>query len=267
MAVGNRHFCFRKLIYHREKSFEDNPMINVHKQIQIAIRYSDIDGARRMLDEALAKQPDAELYYLASLLADTFEERRAYLEQSLSLNPRHIKADSEFRQLQRRRYFEKRKLKSINRKRLLSLLFCIALLLTVLGFYLKQRYIPPVLPADLAGEWVGSSYSPSPAVGTIRHELNIRQEGGELVGTSSGHNIVGRADAYIRGSYENGYISYETYGGSHSGWDWVCHIAVTLEYKEIDGVPHLIGTYYTLPSEDQEWDCSFQGTIDFVRPD
>jgi hypothetical protein len=237
-------------------------MISIHKQIQIAIRYSDVEGARRLAREALAKQPDAELYYLASLVAEDAEERRECLENALSLNPEHIEAHSELSKMKRKR--EHLKARPMNKRRVLFMLLTLFLLLGLLAFYVRENYSPAVLPAQFAGEWVGTSYSEE--IGTLRHELNIGQEGMQIVGTSSGENLNGHADAYIRGTYENGYLVYETYGGTRIGWNGICHFRVTVEYKELDGQAHLIGSYETLP-ENEEWECSYYGTIDLQRLD
>jgi hypothetical protein len=234
----------------------------IHEQIKTAIRHLDTEAARRLVNEALEKQPNAELYYLASLVASSVEQRQDYLEKALSLDPEHLEAASELSKMQKFPFTERRKSRPLARKKIVSLFVSLVLLLGITAFYIKENYFYTKLPAYLAGEWVGDSYSD--AVGSIHHVITIRQEGGRIVGTSSGETTKGRADVYLSGSYENGYLNYETYGGTFSGWDGVCQFHIILEYREIDDIPYLIGTYETIST--QEGRCSYNGTIEFSRP-
>jgi hypothetical protein len=245
------------------KKTEDDTMPSIHEEIQTAIRHLDNEKARRLVAQGLANKPDADLYYLASLLADDAEERLDYLEQAIDLNPHHIEANSELNKIMNASYFERRKPGTSRRKFLIAGL-CLLILLILGAFFVKEKFLYEPLPAHLAGDWVGSSYAD--AVGVTNFEMSIRQEGSVVVGTISGINEEGRADVFLTGRYEDGYLVYETYGGSYTGWDGVCYSRATLEYKVIDGVAHFSGTFELLPSRPEDgWNCTYSGTIDLVQ--
>jgi hypothetical protein len=71
----------------------------LNKGIRESINEFDIDGARKALEFALKQKPDADTYYLASMLAKTEKEKLKYLEKALDKDPFHEEAFAEFEQM------------------------------------------------------------------------------------------------------------------------------------------------------------------------
>lgn len=74
-------------------------MNTLNSQIRAAIDTFDADKARALLREALQDSPDAETYYLASLVAINAQQQRKFLNQALELDPFHHAAHSALEQL------------------------------------------------------------------------------------------------------------------------------------------------------------------------
>jgi Tol biopolymer transport system component len=68
----------------------------LNKGIRESINEFDLDGARKALEFALRQKPDAETYYLASMLAETEKEKLKYLEKALDKDPFHEEAFAEY---------------------------------------------------------------------------------------------------------------------------------------------------------------------------
>lgn len=64
-----------------------------HYAIEAAIRVGDIAYARELVREAIKHSPpDADLWYLAALVAGAPQQETIYLEKALALNPAHEQA-------------------------------------------------------------------------------------------------------------------------------------------------------------------------------
>ncbi|PDW05059.1 hypothetical protein [Candidatus Viridilinea mediisalina] len=74
-------------------------MSKFNSQIQSAIDTFDADKARVLLREALQDSPDAETYYLASLVAINAQQQRKFLDKALELDPFHPAAHAALEQL------------------------------------------------------------------------------------------------------------------------------------------------------------------------
>ena len=71
-------------------------MSNQNAEISAAIDAADIGKARLLLREAL-RMPDAETYYLASLVALSDEQQRDFLQRAIILDPFHPMATEALR--------------------------------------------------------------------------------------------------------------------------------------------------------------------------
>lgn len=60
--------------------------------IEAAIRTGHVDYARERLRDTIQENPDAEAWYLAALVALTPEQHMVMLENALTLNPQHERA-------------------------------------------------------------------------------------------------------------------------------------------------------------------------------
>jgi hypothetical protein len=65
-------------------------------EIYDALNVKDHERARHLLQEVLAATPNAEVYYLASLIAFDEEERRQFLKTALEYDPFHVKASEAY---------------------------------------------------------------------------------------------------------------------------------------------------------------------------
>ena len=63
--------------------------------IERALREFRMDDARALIDEELAENPDAAVFYLASLAARNHGQRVEYLRKTLELDPDHARAREE----------------------------------------------------------------------------------------------------------------------------------------------------------------------------
>ncbi|NDJ51794.1 MAG: hypothetical protein GYB68_01765 [Chloroflexi bacterium] len=70
-----------------------------NEEIRAAIDSFDIDQARVLLRDALKDNPDAETYYLASMVALNDRQKRNFLEKALEMDPFHAEADEELHRL------------------------------------------------------------------------------------------------------------------------------------------------------------------------
>lgn len=73
----------------------------INNGIRKAIDEFDFETARTSLKTALDLKPDADTYYLASMLAETEKEKKKYLEKALDKDPFHEEAFAEFEHLTR----------------------------------------------------------------------------------------------------------------------------------------------------------------------
>lgn len=69
-------------------------MSTLNADIQNAIDSNDIESARTLLRDAL-QAPDAETYYLASLVALNDDQKTDFLKKALERDPFHVKATAE----------------------------------------------------------------------------------------------------------------------------------------------------------------------------
>jgi hypothetical protein len=67
-------------------------MSNLNDEIRAAIDTSDVDRARALLREALNDTPDADTYYLASLVALSDDQKQRFLKKATELDPFHSEA-------------------------------------------------------------------------------------------------------------------------------------------------------------------------------
>jgi hypothetical protein len=67
-------------------------MSNLNDEIRAAIETSDVDRARALLREALNNTPDADTYYLASLVALSGDQKQRFLKKATELDPFHSEA-------------------------------------------------------------------------------------------------------------------------------------------------------------------------------
>lgn len=61
-------------------------------EIRLALSQGNYDQARALLQTALSSDPSADTYYFASLTATDPNQRQAFLQQALALNPNHSEA-------------------------------------------------------------------------------------------------------------------------------------------------------------------------------
>ncbi len=64
-------------------------------EIRTAIDSFDMEHARKLLREAIKKNPSAEIYYLASLAALNEQQKISFLEKAIELDPFHKEANDE----------------------------------------------------------------------------------------------------------------------------------------------------------------------------
>jgi uncharacterized membrane protein len=67
-------------------------MSDLNDEIRAAIDTSDVDRARALLREALNNTPDADIYYLASLVALSDDQKQRFLKKATELDPFHSEA-------------------------------------------------------------------------------------------------------------------------------------------------------------------------------
>lgn len=70
-------------------------------EIRSSIRRGDAERARQMLRTKLMSNPTAELYYLASQVARSDEQRRDFLDKTLALDPSHEAASHDLKAIER----------------------------------------------------------------------------------------------------------------------------------------------------------------------
>lgn len=114
---------------------------------------------------------------------------------------------------------------------------------------------------SIEGEWRGTVLTDNGE--TFEYTLQLNLNDSEISGWALTADTTGSADALIRGSYHNGTLRFEEYGGTESG-DWeglaLCFWEVNLELVQSNGEMSLSGTYETI-------DCGGSGSITLYRPD
>lgn len=63
-----------------------------HYAIEVAIRVGDIAYARELLRDAIKSGATADVWYLASMIAQTPQQEAVYLEKALAIDPLHERA-------------------------------------------------------------------------------------------------------------------------------------------------------------------------------
>src|SRR5262245_38353317 len=63
--------------------------MEIHTQIRNALNALNIQEARNLVRQALQQTPDAETYYLASLVAISPQQKQDFLQKAATLDPTH----------------------------------------------------------------------------------------------------------------------------------------------------------------------------------
>jgi hypothetical protein len=155
-----------------------------------------------------------------------------------------------------------------SQSRFLSIL-SITLIVLVLGVYLLRNAAPsqPEIPdyrvesPRIAGRWVGMAFEDDGVA--YYYALDLYMDDGEVRGTAitAAQDGSGSADAQIIGTFTDGRLSFQEYGGAESG-EWedsdMCFWEFDLELVKVDGEDNLSGSFEAV-------DCNSSGTVSLRR--
>jgi hypothetical protein len=117
---------------------------------------------------------------------------------------------------------------------------------------------------DLTGEWVGEASLDDGS--QIYYALVLTQDGTEITGIARASDEVGAASVDVRGTYEDGLLQLEEYGGETSG-DWegqeLCYWRLELQSKGSSLRMRLEGPFAGIPNS--EGTCTTTGEITLSR--
>jgi hypothetical protein len=114
---------------------------------------------------------------------------------------------------------------------------------------------------SVIGTWSGTAILPSGAEQT--YEIILRQTGDTITGEAFSSNGNGSLNAYLIGSYEDGWLIADESGGTSDGWNGVCYWAIELQTTGDESSPQMTGVFHRIANE--YGTCVGSGTIELRR--